>query len=47
VDHVVTLLVEALCYRAKGRWIDSLEVTELSVDLILPASLWLWRRLSF
>ena len=40
-------LVEALRYKPEGRWFDSPMVSlEFVIDVILPAALWPWDRLS-
>jgi hypothetical protein len=43
--HVVAQLVEALRYEPEGRRFDSV-LLEFFIDIILPAALWPWSRLS-
>jgi hypothetical protein len=43
---LVAQLVEALRYKPEGRGFDSRWSLELFIDIILPAALWSWRRLS-
>jgi membrane-associated PAP2 superfamily phosphatase len=44
--HAVAKLVEALCYVLEGRRFESRMGWIFSIDLIIPAAVWHWIRLS-